>query len=202
LSQQFQTRTVSKIYYALVRKGIDSFGGSTQGSIKTCIAYKNGYGHLSETGQGKEAITEWALVGSSSNVPLSLVRLNLLTGNKHQLRIHLAAALGAPILGDQRYSQTVPIEPLRRLLPTSKSSEAPLFLHASHLSFFRYRKNGGKKRFRLGIQAPLPEQFLQLCLKAGIKFDPELAQGGVFIDNKPVEDGRVPELDGQYLHIS
>ncbi|KAK7441825.1 hypothetical protein VKT23_016487 [Stygiomarasmius scandens] len=202
LSQQFQDRSASKIYYALVRGGIDSFNGLTQGLIKDHIAYKNGYGQLCAVNEGRESVTEWMLVGSSSIVPLSLVKLNLHTGNKHQLRIHLAAALKTPILGDQRYSQTDPTEAIKRLLPTSKSPEAPLFLHASRLSFYRYKKTGGSKRFRLGVQAPLPAHFLRLCLKAGIKFDPELVKGGVFLDDVLVEDGRVPQLNGQYLHAS
>jgi len=79
------------------------------GRIEDPIAYSEGYGHISRT--GKKAVTEWELVGSSvcalflkpskfslpigqPNVPLSLLRLKLLTGNKHQLRIHLAEHLG------------------------------------------------------------------------------------------------------------
>jgi len=65
LSQQFQDRSASKIYYALVRGGIDSFNGLTQGLIKDHIAYKNGYGQLCAVNEGRESVTEWMLVGSS-----------------------------------------------------------------------------------------------------------------------------------------
>jgi len=136
------------------------------GRIEDPIAYSEGYGHISRT--GKKAVTEWELVGSSvcalflklskislpigqPNVPLSLLRLKLLTGNKHQLRIHLAERLGgwfvhflesfrphtifiiAPILGDSAYSTR---ELNISLVEATMVPNNRIFLHASEVSFF------------------------------------------------------------------
>lgn len=108
ISQQFQQNTVNKTYLALVHAGENAFP-ATSGRIEDSIAYAEGYGRI--TRKGKKAVTEWELVGSSvcaifletqqrftpieqPKTPLSLLRLKLLTGNKHQLRIHLSERLG------------------------------------------------------------------------------------------------------------
>jgi 23S rRNA-/tRNA-specific pseudouridylate synthase len=108
ISQQFLQNTVNKTYLALVHMSEKVFRASS-GRIEDPITYGEGCGRISRN--GKKAVTEWELVGSSvcafflklnedslpfeqPKAPLSLLRLKLLTGNKHQLRIHLAECLG------------------------------------------------------------------------------------------------------------
>ena len=43
--------------------------------------------------RGNPSLTDWELLGSSDKVPLSLVKLTLHSGIKHQLRVHLALGL-------------------------------------------------------------------------------------------------------------
>jgi len=51
----------------------------------------------------------------------SLLEVNLLTGRKHQVRVHLAA-IGHPVVGDPRYGQ-------------ERKAHARLALHAQSISF-------------------------------------------------------------------
>jgi 23S rRNA-/tRNA-specific pseudouridylate synthase len=49
------------------------------------------------------ATTRYRVLASSEARGLSLLALSPLTGRKHQLRLHCAVGLGAPIVGDTRY---------------------------------------------------------------------------------------------------
>lgn len=108
LSRQFQAREISKKYLAVV------------------------VGHLPEKGEittpinNQEAITQYETLSYCPSLKvneISLVKLRLLTGRTHQLRIHLAE-LGYPILGDKLYGN-------QDLILSGKG----LFLSAVELSF-------------------------------------------------------------------
>ncbi|KAF7324349.1 Pseudouridine synthase [Mycena venus] len=208
ISGQFQKRTVDKTYLALVRGGSQSFP-QRKGQIRTVLEFPNGrasivpQGELQGSEEPKESKTDWELVASSPHLPLSLLRLKLLTGHKHQLRVHLAKILKTPILGDTLHSQSQPVEEIRDTfsLPTDR-----MFLHASQISFFRFRPVGGKKRFRLRLFAPLPQDFVEICSEAGIPITEEERLGGLFKsdtgkeeDFHPVLDGEIPDVNGQWV---
>ncbi|TFK27291.1 pseudouridine synthase [Coprinopsis marcescibilis] len=194
LSKQFVTGDVQKTYLALVRGGKETFPTSS-GRIESPILYEDGF--FKGLGKnGKPSVTEWEVVGSSPTAPLSLLRLNLLTGNKHQLRIHTAMVLGAPILGDTRYSKK-PVSPdiaSKAAIPPDRT-----FLHASEISFFRYRQRGPQKRLRLGIRSPLPRDFAKLCKIFKIPL-PEDSSPGILINNELTAETTIPELEGRWLN--
>ncbi|KAG2005847.1 tRNA-pseudouridine synthase [Coprinopsis cinerea AmutBmut pab1-1] len=192
LSKQFAQGEVEKSYLALVSGGKETFPG-TSGRIDTPIKYQDGYFDGLGTG-GKPSLTEWSLLASSPVLPISLVRLNLLTGNKHQLRIHMAKKLGAPILGDDRYSSS---KVASKLLSEGRI-KPNLYLHASDIAFVRYRQRGPQKRFRLGINAPLPAHFVEACKAFRIEL-PKECEGGLSINGEPIPETTIPELDGHYL---
>ncbi|KAJ2854342.1 hypothetical protein FB639_006387, partial [Coemansia asiatica] len=54
----------------------------------------------------KEAVTKYKVLktGIWREQQVSLVELDILTGRKHQIRVHCAKVLGCPVLGDSRYS--------------------------------------------------------------------------------------------------
>ncbi len=68
---------------------------------------------------GKLAITEYEKI--KSNKLYTLLKINLLTGRKNQIRVHLND-LGYPIVGDKKYSKI-------------KNKVKHLYLHANHLEF-------------------------------------------------------------------
>jgi 23S rRNA-/tRNA-specific pseudouridylate synthase len=54
--------------------------------------------------EGKKAISKFEVIQSrEGNRKLSLVKLELITGRKHQLRIHCSSGLNCAILGDKKY---------------------------------------------------------------------------------------------------
>lgn len=53
---------------------------------------------------GKESILEYEKIAYNSSEDLSLIKINLLTGRHHQIRVQMAHR-GNPLYGDQRYGQ-------------------------------------------------------------------------------------------------
>ncbi|KAJ7275534.1 pseudouridine synthase [Mycena haematopus] len=209
LSGQFQRRTVDKSYLALVRGGSQSFS-QRKGKIRTFLDFPDGRASVvpqEKLPSGQNGVTEsktdWELVASSPHLPLSLLRLNLLTGHKHQIRVQLAQILKTPILGDTLHSQSQPTEDIRDTFPLPDDR---MFLHASQISFFRYRPVGGKKRFKIRICAPLPPDFVEICSEAGMPISDEERLGGLFKsdngteqDFHPVSAGEIPDVDGCWI---
>jgi len=91
---------------------------------------------------GKAARTKVELVKSGKE--FSLLKVRLLTGRTHQIRVHLAHA-GHPILGDDKYGDFA----LNREL--AKRGVRRLLLHAARLAFAH-----PVDRQRLRLEAPLP----------------------------------------------
>ncbi|WHX47279.1 RluA family pseudouridine synthase [Paenibacillus woosongensis] len=56
------------------------------------------------TAGGKEAILDYEVIGTAGNDGLSLVKVTLLTGRPHQIRVQLSH-IGCPLYGDQKYGQ-------------------------------------------------------------------------------------------------
>jgi 23S rRNA pseudouridine1911/1915/1917 synthase len=97
---------------------------------------------------GRLAQTEYEVLGSvvTAAAPkdrISFVRLHLLTGRTHQIRVHLAA-IGHPVLGDTLYG-------------TASSLIDRQALHASEISF-AHPKDGRP----LNFSAPLPRDMARL----------------------------------------
>lgn len=98
LGRQFRARTVEKEYLALVRGRPPENEGECSGPIgrsrsrRTKMAVR--------PGSGRPARTLYRLEEEFPGV--SLLRLNILTGRTHQIRVHLAR-LGCPVLGDPVY---------------------------------------------------------------------------------------------------
>ena len=94
LASAFESRRLSKIYYAIV------CGRPAQKSGRWKHVLKHANGETFEASDGKPAICNYKcerMIG-----PFSLLRLELLTGITHQLRVQCALA-GCPILGDSKY---------------------------------------------------------------------------------------------------
>ncbi|KAH9052245.1 pseudouridine synthase [Lactarius vividus] len=197
LSQQFRTHAVGKTYLALVLGGSSEFSAK-KGLISHSLSSDNGRVQLgAEEGRGsKPALTMWEALAFSDKAPLSLVRLYPRTGLKHQLRVHMAHTLQVPILGDTLYGN---VTSAQQILASLRIPESRLFLHSSSISFWRYRRTGPRKRFRLTIVAPLPTDFIKVCREMGLR-PPDIAiQGGIFVDGEYVGEGEIPDVGGRWL---
>lgn len=142
LTQAFASREVYKEYLALVAGVPDSTGSvnlslGRHPSIKTRMA-------VVERG-GRAAETRYEVLWSASDRSASLLRVRIMTGRTHQIRVHMAA-LGHPLLGDTVYADKV------------TAARAPRqMLHAWQLRFEHPRDLEP-----LEFCAPPPEDFLQV----------------------------------------
>ncbi|KAM6503499.1 Pseudouridine synthase [Amanita muscaria] len=184
ISQQLQQRTVEKFYLALVRGGDKSFPVKS-GVINVPLQYHNGTASLAR--KGKSSLTEWEVLASSPVAPLTLLRFKLMTGNKHQLRVHAAQSLLAPILGDHVYSKTAQSPVITTL---TQVPEDRMYLHAHEVSFFKYRPSGPHKRFRLSIRAPLPHDFSRICADMKMNVNSSDSRGGILVNGVHADEGQ------------
>jgi len=194
LSTQLAKRTVDKTYLALVRGGAQSFERSS-GEIRNALQADEGRMSIGDSCSARFAATDWELLASSPICPLSLVRLRLHTGVKHQLRVHLAHVLHTPILGDTTYSRSPLAPAITKVTPVPQDR---IFLHAARIAVSKYRKQGKQKHFRLGIAAPLPYDFVAICEKAKIPLDKLDIAGGLLVDGEPV-DQTIEDIGGKWL---
>jgi 23S rRNA pseudouridine1911/1915/1917 synthase len=188
LSGQFQSKTVSKIYHALV------WVLPPEEAMKVVTPVRDGSGRLPEAfpvelalGEdeenpgrmrvfrrrgGKACASEFRTLErfrTGRGLELGWVECRPLTGRTHQLRVHLAAA-GAPILGDRFYGVPdlyLKLSDLKRGYK-GRDDEKPLLarlaLHASALTFTH-----PVTREAVTVTAPLPHAF-DVALKYLRKF--------------------------------
>ncbi|MEI6578410.1 MAG: RluA family pseudouridine synthase, partial [Eubacteriales bacterium] len=63
---------------------------------------------VSQASEGaKEAILEYEVLSTTANNELSLIKVRLITGRAHQIRVQLSA-MGHPIFGDRKYGGKCP----------------------------------------------------------------------------------------------
>jgi len=129
-------------YIAVVEGGVKSEGGTITSYLnesKAFIVYSS-----QNPKNGKKAVTHYKTLKTNSDY--SLLHINLETGRKHQIRVHMQD-IKHPVIGDTKYGSK--IKPIGRL-----------GLHAIGLSF-THPKTGKLCTFETGI----PEKFNQLFSK-------------------------------------
>lgn len=146
LSSQFRDRTVKKNYLAIVRGRLPDLEGEIDRAIgrdprdrkKFAVKVRN----------SKQALTRYQVLGYTKGY--SLVKLRILTGRTHQIRVHLLS-VGTPVLGDPVYSREDLVFP-----------ESTMMLHSWKLALMI--PEFGKKRF----VAPVPDRFRQIISELGL----------------------------------
>jgi 23S rRNA pseudouridine1911/1915/1917 synthase len=136
LMEQFQSRTVEKTYLALLEKAPPTQIGRVEAPI---ARDPNQRKRMAVVRGGKPAISEYRVIESEFSGDQALVRVNLLTGRTHQIRVHMAF-IDAPIVGDSVYGFRKQRVKLKRH-----------FLHAAELAF-DHPRTGERLRF----ESPLP----------------------------------------------
>lgn len=100
LNQQFQERSVDKVYLAVVPNLPESPSGQLQHFLVKNGRTNKSYVTQAEQAAAKEAILDYKVLGSIDNY--HLLEIKLQTGRHHQIRAQLAA-LNNPIKGDVKY---------------------------------------------------------------------------------------------------
>ncbi len=132
-------KSTKKIYYAIVHGRLERKAGT----ISSYLVEDDDYVMHStdDSAEGKLARTDYTVVKETDN--LSLVKIDLLTGRKNQIRVHFADE-GHPIVGDAKYGQ-------------SHRNLQHLALHAHSIEFTH--PFSGK---RLGFKVDVPQYFKKL----------------------------------------
>ncbi len=119
LAEQFQSRTVEKIYLALVHGVVKQDTGRIEKPITRDPVRRTRM--TCKLATGRAALTDWKVLRRFGKHTLLEVKIG--TGRTHQIRVHLAS-LGHPIVGDTLYGA-----------PASKILPERFFLHAARLRF-------------------------------------------------------------------
>jgi 23S rRNA pseudouridine1911/1915/1917 synthase len=134
LMEQFQARTVEKVYLTLVERPPKTMTGRIDAPIDRDPENRK---RMKAQRGGRSAITEFETL-TRYREGQALLRVRLLTGRTHQIRVHMAF-IGCPVVGDTVYGFR-----RQRLLRGQ-------FLHAARLCFDH--PTTGQ---RMCFEAPLP----------------------------------------------
>lgn len=105
LAAQLGARTVERRYLALVWGRVEPASGAVDAPLGRSAADPT---RMAVRSDGRRAVTRYEVVEAWSRPqPTSLLRCTLETGRTHQIRVHLAA-IGHPVVGDERYLRTGP----------------------------------------------------------------------------------------------
>jgi 23S rRNA pseudouridine1911/1915/1917 synthase len=146
LAIQFATRSVEKIYLAIVAGELRKTAGVIEEKIGRHPVDRQRMSTTSS--RGRVAKTEYRVIRSASD--MSLVECQLHTGRTHQIRVHLHH-LGHPVLGDKVYAPKLAKDYPRQML------------HAWKLGF-QHPRTGEWKSFA----APLPKDFTDTMRSIGL----------------------------------
>jgi RluA family pseudouridine synthase len=139
LKLQGQWEETEKRYIAVVHGRPEK----REGTISTCLAENKAHLVYSTNAASKGKLSHTAYRVMRDTKEFSLLEVNLLTGRKHQIRVHLAD-IGHPVLGDEKYGK-------------GKGKYKRLALHSKSISF-THPFSGKRLMFETGI----PEYFNKL----------------------------------------
>ncbi len=145
LMRQFQERRVEKVYLALLEKRPKSNSGIIDAPIARDPRQRQ---RMAVRRGGKPAQTEFEVLDDAFQGERALVKLKLLTGRTHQIRVHMAF-IGCPVLGDAVYGYRKQRVKLKRQ-----------FLHAHQLAFTQPRTGEW-----LEFESALPRGLLNVMAK-------------------------------------
>ena len=137
LSRQFEDRVVEKSYTALLCAGsseeeLGSRSGVIDLPLRADIQYRPV--QIVDFEHGRPSRTQWQVL--AHEIARWRVRFDPVTGRTHQIRVHAAAGLKRPIIGDALYGG----DPAERLM-----------LHAAELSFL---EPGTRRRVKYESRVP------------------------------------------------
>ena len=146
LAREFQNKTANKEYLALLNGNVKENSGVIDNFMVKGRVFDTP-DVIKDDMRPQRAITEYHVLARVSGM-LTWIEFSPKTGRTHQLRLHSAYSLNAPIIGDSLYGATRDMDAtLKSVLKTNN-----LFLFAHRLTF-KHPKTGKIMVFR----APVPE---------------------------------------------
>ena len=143
--QSFEAGEVRKSYLAVVARELEEAEGNIDLPVAKVSSAAQGWRMIVDD-KGKEARTRWRRLALAEG--MSLVEFRPETGRTHQIRVHAARGLRAPIVGDPVYGEPEQSPTDRMTLP-----DAGMLLHAWRLAVPR------PPREEIDVTAPPPERF-------------------------------------------
>lgn len=155
LANEFQTKSAHKEYLALLNGDVKPLRGTIDNYMVKGQVFDSAQRLNAGTGQRPQrAVTEYEVL-SQAGGHLSWVLFSPKTGRTHQLRVHSALCLHAPIVGDVLYGADKKLDGVLCSMLETKN----LFLLAYKLTF-RHPSTGKI----MTIKAPIPD-FMQPIIK-------------------------------------
>ncbi len=147
LSADIASHNFDKQYLAICHGCVDKTGEMRDFLFHDRIKNKSFVVENKRKGS-KEAILEYEMLSYSEEKSLSLVKIHLLTGRTHQIRVHLSH-IGYPIVGDYTYSNG-----------KNDFGVEGQMLHAKKIKF-----KHPKLEKEMELEAKLPEYFQEILDK-------------------------------------
>ena len=143
--QAFERGEVTKSYLAVLDGTVEGEEGLVDLPVAKVSSAKGGWRMVADQG-GKAAATRWRKIAEADGQ--TLVEFRPLSGRTHQIRVHAARGLGAPIVGDPVYSLPDDADLGAMTLPDSG-----MLLHAWRIVVPRGTKDP------IDVTAPVPDRF-------------------------------------------
>lgn len=139
LQNAWKSSVSERTYIAVVEGSVDK-----DGTVKSYLTENKAFIVRSSRheNKGKKAVTHYKILKKKQS--MSLLQINLDTGRKNQIRVHMQD-IGHPIVGDKKYGSS--INPLRRL-----------GLHAQVIAF-QHPATGEHLRFESKVPEAFTKQF-------------------------------------------
>ena len=144
LTEQFKTRTVEKLYWAIVTGSVHPVAGRLVDFVRADERHRRM--HRSAAGQPGALEARLAYRQLTALSAGTLVEVELETGRKHQIRLQLSSR-GWPVLGDRKYG-------------SGESFASGIALHSRRLTFTHPVRDE-----RIELLAPLPAAWRKLGVR-------------------------------------